>query len=51
MINIISLFFTEEFQLAYEPVHLLLGVGIGIITVMILVKKMIRRRNGKRTIL
>lgn len=47
MINVISLFFTEDFQLTYEPVHLLLGAGIGIITVMILVKKMIRRRNNK----
>jgi len=47
MINIISLFFTEEFQLAYEPVHLLLGVGIAIMIVIILAKKMIRRRNEK----
>ena len=33
MINTVALFFTEDFQLEYEPVHLLLGVGIGIIGV------------------
>jgi len=45
--TIIALFFTEEFQLAYEPIHLLLGAGIGIIGIMILIKKIINSRNKK----
>ncbi len=47
MINTIALFFTEEFQGEYEPVHLLLGVSIGIVAVLILIKKIIGRRNRK----
>jgi hypothetical protein len=47
MFNIISLFFTEDFQSEYEPIHLLLGVGIVIIAVFILIKKIIGRRNKK----
>jgi len=45
MINTVSLFFTAEFQSNYEPVHLLLGTGIGIVVVAILLKKIINRRN------
>ena len=45
MFNIIALFFTEDFQLEYEPIHLLLGAGIGIIGIAILIKKIINRRN------
>jgi len=47
MINIIALYFTEDFQLEYEPVHLLLGVAIGIIGVIIIAKKIINGRNKK----
>ena len=45
MINIFALFFTSEFQLNYEPIHLLLGAGIGIVVIVILIKKIINRRN------
>jgi hypothetical protein len=47
VINTIALFFTEEFQSEYEPVHLLLGVAIGIIGIIIIAKKIINRRNQK----
>jgi hypothetical protein len=47
MINIIALFFTKEFSSEYEPAQLLLGAGIGIVAVVILVKKIIDRRNKK----
>jgi len=47
MINIISLYFTQEFQSEYEPIQLLLGASIGIIVVVILGKKIINRRNKK----
>jgi len=47
MMDIISLFFTKDFQSEYEPVHLLLGVSIGIVGVAILIKKIINRRNKK----
>ncbi|MGY5148410.1 MAG: hypothetical protein ACW9W4_10470 [Candidatus Nitrosopumilus sp. bin_7KS] len=49
MIDIISLFFTAEFQSNYEPIHLLLGAGIGIIVIMILIKKIINKRNNKNS--
>jgi hypothetical protein len=45
MINIIALYFTKEFSSEYDPFQLLLGAGIGIITVVILIKKIINRRN------
>jgi len=47
MMDIISLFFTKDFQSEYEPIHLLLGVGIGIVGIVILGKKIITRRNKK----
>jgi len=47
MINTIALFFTEEFQSEIEPVHLLLGIAIGIIGIIIIAKKIINRRNQK----
>ena len=47
MINIIALFFTEDFQSEYEPVHLLLGAAIGIIGSIIIAKKIINRRKKK----
>jgi hypothetical protein len=49
MINIITLFFTAEFSSNYEPIHLLLGAGIGIVGIVILIKKIIDRRNRART--
>jgi len=45
MMNIIALYFTEEFSSEYEPFQLLLGASIGIIVVVILIKKIINRRN------
>jgi len=47
MINIINLYFTKEFSSEYEPTQLLLGTGIGIVIVVILIKKIINRRNKK----
>ena len=47
MINIIVLYFTKEFSLEYEPAQLLLGAGIGIVIVVILIKKIINRGNKK----
>ena len=47
MINIIALYFTKEFSSEYEPAQLLLGAGIGIVIVVILIKKIINRRNDK----
>jgi len=45
MINIISLFFTKELLFTYEPMHLILGVSIGIVGIVILSKKIINRKN------
>jgi hypothetical protein len=47
MINIFALFFTADFQGEYEPVHLLLGASIGIIAIVILIKKITGRRDKK----
>ena len=47
MKNIISLFFTAEFSSNYEPTHLLLAAGIGIVAIMILIKKIVSRRTKK----
>jgi len=49
MINIITLAlsFGESGILDYNPAHLLLGASIGIIAVVILIKKIINRRNEK----
>jgi len=47
MMDTISLFFTADFQSEYEPIHLLLGVCIGIVGIVILGKKIITRRNKK----
>jgi len=47
MINIAALFFTADFQSEYEPVYLLLGLSIGIVGIVILIKKIINKRNQK----
>ena len=47
MINMFTLYFTKEFSSEYEPAQLLLGAGIGIVIVVILIKKIINRRNKK----
>jgi hypothetical protein len=47
MIDTIVLYFTKDFQSEIEPFQLLLGVGIGIVTVVFLIKKTISRRNKK----
>jgi purine-cytosine permease-like protein len=45
MIHIIALYFTKEFSSEYEPFQLLLGAGIGILAVVILIKKIINKRK------
>ena len=45
MIDIIALYFTKEFSSWYEPTQLLLGAGIGIVIAVILIKKIISRKN------
>ena len=47
MINNYLTFFTGTFESTYEPIHLLLGISIGIIAVLVLIKKIIARRNKK----
>ena len=47
MINTIVLFFTKELLHTYDPIHLVLGASIGIVAVVILIKKIINRRNKK----
>jgi hypothetical protein len=47
MIDTITLYFTKDFQSEIEPFQLLLGASIGIIAVVILIKKIINRRNKK----
>jgi len=47
MINGITLYFTENFQQEYEPVHLLLGISIGIIGIVIIAMKIINKKNKK----
>jgi hypothetical protein len=45
MINILAIFFTEEFSSGYGPFQLLLGSSIGILAVVILIKKIINKRK------
>jgi len=45
MKNTIGLYFTKEFSSGYEPAQLLFGTGIGIVIVVILIKKIINREN------
>ena len=47
MINKIALFFTEDFQSEYEPIHLLLGIAIGIVGIIFIAKKIINKRDKK----
>ena len=47
MIDIVTLYFAKDFQSEAEPFQLLLGAGIGIVAVVILIKKIINRRNKK----
>ena len=47
MIDTIVLYFTKDFQSEIEPFQLLLGAGIGIVTVVFLIKKTINRGNKK----
>ena len=47
MMNIIVIYFTKEFSSKYESAQLLLGAGIGIVIVVILIKKIINRKNKK----
>ena len=43
----LGLSFTEQGFSDYESIYLLLGVSIGIIAVVILIKKIVNRRNKK----
>jgi len=45
MINTIALYFTEGFSSEIEPFQLLLGASIGIVAVVILIKKISRRNK------
>ena len=45
MIDIITLYFAKDFQSPIEPFQLLFGSGIWIVAVIILIKKIINRRN------
>lgn len=47
MIDTIALYFAKEFQSEVDPFQMLLGSGIGIVAVVILVKKIISGRNSK----
>jgi hypothetical protein len=47
MFNIIALFFTGTFQSEYEPIHLILGASIGILLVVIAIKKITMRIKKK----
>jgi hypothetical protein len=47
MIDTIALNFTSESLNSYDPLHLILGTSIGIVTVVILIKKIFDRRNKK----
>ena len=47
MISTVALFFTKEFQSEYEPVHLLLGITIGVIGIVVIGKKILNNRSQK----
>jgi F0F1-type ATP synthase assembly protein I len=40
-------FFTDTFQANYDPIHLILGGSIGIIAIVIIIKKIIGMKNKK----
>ena len=45
MFHNIPLFFTQDLLFSYEPIHLILGVSIGIVAVVALIKKIINRKK------
>jgi len=47
MIDTITLSFTSESLNSYDPIHLVLGASIGIVAAVILIKKIIDKRNRK----
>ena len=47
MFNIVALFFTGTFQSEYDPIHLILGASMGILIVVIAIKKIIMRIKKK----
>jgi hypothetical protein len=47
MIDTITLSFTSESLNSYDPIHLVLGASIGFVAVVILIKKIIDKRNRK----
>jgi hypothetical protein len=41
----IPLFFTNDQLFSYEPIHLILGISIGIVAVVAIIKKIINRKK------
>ena len=49
MIDTVSLFFTKDLLFSYEPIHLILGASIGIVAVIVLVKKAINKTRNEES--
>jgi hypothetical protein len=47
MFNIVALFFIGAFQSEYEPIHLILGTSMGILLIVIVIKKITMRIKMK----
>jgi hypothetical protein len=47
MFDIVALFFTGTFQSEYEPIHLILGASVGILLIVIVIKKITMRIKMK----
>ena len=47
MMGIVALYFTKEFFSEVDPISLLLGASIGILVVVILIKKIVNKRIKK----
>jgi len=47
MIHTVALYFTEGFSSEIEPFQLLLGASIGMVAVVIIIKKLIDWKNKK----
>ena len=41
----VSLFFTNDLLFSYDPIYLILGVSIGIVAVVGIIKKIINRKK------
>lgn len=47
MFDVLALFFTDSFQSEYDPIHLILGASIGVLLVVIVIKKITMRIKKK----